>query len=125
MPREDRSMNKLVIAVALAAPFLLNDSSQARPPYPALFMDEYKANVDVVKAAKAAKCKICHDVAGKFKNDCNEYGQALGRHITGADYKMLKADLAAKVSAAFKEMEKEKNAAGMTFGDIIKSGKLP
>ena len=123
-------MNKLVIAVVLASPFILSGSSQARPPYPALFMEEYKANPNVIEAAKAAKCNVCHDAAaGKTKKDRNEYGKALTKHVPTADeFKMLmgnKPALAAKVSVALKATEAEKNAAGKTFGEIIRGGKLP
>ncbi|MCE9527610.1 MAG: hypothetical protein K8R36_16335 [Planctomycetales bacterium] len=65
-------MKRLILAVVLASPFVLADTSQARPLYPPLFMEEYKANPSVLKATEA-----------------------------------------------------EKNAAGKTFGDIIKGGKLP
>lgn len=91
-------------------------------------MDEYGANADVMKAAKEAKCNVCHDAAAKAKKARNEYGQALHKHLTAADFKMLtgnKPGLAAKVSAALQATEKEKNAAGKTFGDILKTGKLP
>jgi hypothetical protein len=36
-----------------------------------------------------------------------------------------KPGLAAKVTAALQATEQEKNTAGKTFGDIIKTGKLP
>jgi hypothetical protein len=128
MPEKEYPMKRLALAVGLASPFTFCASSQGRPPYPALFMEEYKANPDIIKAAKEAKCNVCHDAAGKSKKDRNEYGKALGQHVTGADFKMLmanKAALAAKVSVALKATEAEKNAAGKTYGDIIKGGKLP
>jgi hypothetical protein len=122
-------MNRLLLAVVLASLFSLSRPSQARPLYPPLFIEEYKDNADVVKAATEAKCNVCHDAAGKSKKDRNEYGKALTKHMpNAAEFKMLmgnKPALKARVSAALKATEKEKNAAGKTFGDIIKTGKLP
>lgn len=121
-------MNRLAWAAILSSVFLISRDSQARPPYPAMFMDEYMATPGVVAAAKGAKCNVCHDAASKTKKDRNEYGKALNKHLTAGDFNALKGAkpvLAGKVSAALKSAEQEKNSTGEKFGDIIKAGKLP
>jgi hypothetical protein len=84
------------------------------------------ANKDFVKAAQAAKCNVCHK--GATKKEHNEYGLALKKHISKAGYEALKANPAAAakyIQDGLNAGEKEMNAAGKTFGDLIKEGKLP
>ena len=121
-------MKKLVATLligTLAWPVLLS-SAEARMPYKDLFIDHYKGNEAVVKLASEAKCTICHDpMAKKIRND---YGKAINKTLTKADFDMLKANevaLKTKVVAALQAAEGEKNKDGKSFGEIIKSGKLP
>lgn len=67
--------------------------------------------------AKTA-CAICHP--GKSKKERNDYGKALSKLVTKAD-----KDDAKKIADSVKAIESEKNAAGKTFGELIKAGMLP
>ena len=103
----------------------------ARQPYKDEFDASYvkgNKNEAFVTAAAAAKCNICHDPQSKSKQDHNEYGKGLKKHLTKADFMKLKDNkpaLTKKIQDALKAAETEKNAAGKTFGEIIKGGKLP
>jgi hypothetical protein len=127
-PSEDFRMKKFVVTLLVGA-FALTaclGSLQARPKYPPIFMDYYKDNAGVSAAAKDAKCNVCHDP--KDKKIRNEYGKAVNKHLTKADFDKLKDDadgLKKKVGEALKAAESEKNSAGKTFGEVIKAGKLP
>jgi len=63
-------------------------------------------------------CGICHP--GKSKKERNEYGMALNKLVKKAD-----KDDAKKIADSIKAIESEKNAAGKTFGELIKAGMLP
>jgi len=63
-------------------------------------------------------CAICHP--GKSKKERNEYGMALNKLLKKAD-----KDDAKKIAESIKATEGEKNAAGKTFGELIKAGMLP
>ncbi len=63
-------------------------------------------------------CGICHP--GKSKKERNEYGTALSKLVKKAD-----KDDAKKIADSIKAIESEKNAAGKTFGELIKAGMLP
>ena len=65
-----------------------------------------------------ASCAICHP--GKSKKERNDYGKALNKLVTKAD-----KDDAKKIADSIKAIEGEKNAAGKTFGELIKAGTLP
>ena len=97
------------------------------------FSNEWKAkyvtgssNKEFVAAAGAAKCNVCHK--GVNKKEHNEYGLALKKHINKKKYEELKAHPAATVKYiqdGLDATEKETNAAGKTFGELINEGKLP
>lgn len=124
---------KKFVATLLVGAFALVvflGSAQARPSYPAIFQDNYKDNEPLITAAKEAKCNVCHDPNSKSKKDHNEYGKVFKKHMPTEEFMKLKspddkAKLADKVKAGLKAAEAEKNAAGKTYGDVIKSGKLP
>ena len=121
-------MKRFALPTALVFAIVLTRHSQARPPYPSIFMKEYELNGEVIKLAKEAKCNVCHDAERNSKKDRNEYGKSLAKNLTANDFNNLKGvkpALAAKVSAALKATEAEKNSEGKTYGEIIKSGKLP
>lgn len=63
-------------------------------------------------------CGICHP--GKSKKERNEYGTALSKLVKKAD-----KDDAKKIADSIKAIEGEKNAAGKSFGELIKAGTLP
>ena len=106
------------------------DTASALLPFSQAWKTKYvdgNADKEFVAAAGAAKCNVCHK--GVSKKEHNEYGLALKKHITKKEYEALKA---ANPAAAAKYIqdglnagEKEKNAAGKTFGELIKEGKLP
>lgn len=113
----------LVIAAVIYA--LQPQMAEARKPYRAEFEAMYvtpSTDQKFIAAAKAADCQICH--VGDKKKDRNVYGQALAKLLTKDDQKDL-----AKIKAALESVAKEPsdpaNATSPTFGDRIKSGKLP
>jgi hypothetical protein len=120
----------LMAAVGLLLVMSRPDSASALLPFSLEWKAKYvtgNANKEFVDAAAAAKCNVCHK--GVSKKEHNEYGLALKKHVTKKEYETLKA---ANPAAAAKYIqdgldagEKEKNAAGKTFGDVIKEGKLP
>ena len=125
-------MKKIVVTMFVGAFALVVclGSAQGRPPYPGIFAEHYKDNVALITAAKEAKCNVCHDAASKSKKDHNEYGKAVKKHMPTDEFMKLKgpddkAALAKKLGEALKATEADKNAAGKTFGEVIKGGKLP
>ena len=105
-----------VLGVAAAGILLLAVSQpvEARPMYLKAFAGKY----DGLKAeATKQKCNVCH--FGKTKKNRNDYGTALMKH-TGKNQKSADA-----VAAALAKAEAEKNVKGVTFGSLIKAGKLP
>ena len=98
-------------------------------PAPALaikqFQDEFKAvyvkeGSPLAAAVETAKCNVCH--VGKDKKDRNAYGDALAERL---DKKADKDDKE-KIRKALAEVEAlPSKVAGKTFGDLIKSEKLP
>ena len=97
----------------------------ARPPYPAMFLEQYKDNAKVVDAAKEAKCTVCHGMDKKKRND---YAKAVEKFQPKKDFDELKGDkeaLAKKLAETFKKVEDEKSAGGEKFGELLKAGKLP
>jgi hypothetical protein len=93
--------------------------AEARPTFPGVLVKQYPALKDLVKKTK---CAVCHPtVDNKKKKKRNNYGKALAKAIGKANQKDK-----AKVAAAMTKIEKEKSATkDMTFGDLIKAGKLP
>ncbi|PHS05516.1 MAG: hypothetical protein COA78_15205 [Blastopirellula sp.] len=78
--------------------------------------------------AAKAKCNVCH--IGKKKKDRNEFGQAIAKLVDKDEMKALKSakkteELTKMITDALNKVEKEKNKAGKTFGELIKAGKLP
>ena len=58
----------------------------------------------------------------------NEYGKAVGKFLTKAKYTEIKEDEAAAKKYILEGLQKaadEKNAAGKSYGELIKGGKLP
>ncbi len=105
-------------------------SAQARPGYEKVFADKYGTDVKDAwekvgvkdDEGKVSHCNTCH-VAGKKKDERNVYGQALAK--TGlkkeADAKKV-GDAMDKVAAMHSNPKDDKSP---TFGELIKSGKLP
>ena len=109
---------RIVLAGLVIAGFALiyaNDDAQARPQFNKAFPAKYKT---VAAAAKKVKCGVCH--VGKKKKDRNDYGKALAKALGKKKVKDPKA-----IDAALTKAEAAKNAKGVTFGSLIKAGKLP
>jgi len=102
-------------AVAFGAVWNTGSEAQARAQYNKAFQATYPA----LEAAKEAKCGVCHPVSDD-KKVRNDYGQAFGKNVGMKNQKD-----AAKIEEALTAAEGEKNAAGQTFGELIKAGKLP
>ncbi len=100
-----------IVGFFAAAP----QQAEARPQYLKGFIGKYD-----ISAAKEKKCGTCHGEDGKNKKKVSDYGKALGKalgkkNVKGADDIAKALDEAAKADAGD----------GKTFGDILKSGKLP
>ena len=77
------------------------------------------AAIDKITDAETKNsCGICHP--GSSKKERNEYGKAVNKLLKKADKEDTK-----KIAEALKTTEGEKNAAGKTFGELIKAGMLP
>lgn len=115
-----------VTSIAAIGLFLLQSgTANARPDYNKQFQETYKES-KVIDAAKKAKCNTCH--YGKSKKNRNDFGKALGKHLTKDVYKTRNKDKEAfkkKIVEALKAVEKEKATGGETFGKLIEGGKLP
>ncbi|HZL90289.1 MAG TPA: hypothetical protein VFB96_18130 [Pirellulaceae bacterium] len=85
-------------------------------------------NEEFIKAAKAANCHVCHNPSDKAKKETNDYGKAVGKFLTKADFEKFTGKLEASKKYIFEGLEKaeaEKAADGTTYGEKIKAGKLP
>ena len=84
---------------------------------------ETSKNEEFVKLVTEAKCYICH--VGKKRTKRNAYGQQLAELLDKkkdkSDKKKIQEALA-KVAEMHSDPEDEKSP---TFGELIKSGKLP
>ncbi|MFQ5733547.1 MAG: hypothetical protein ACE5KM_16535, partial [Planctomycetaceae bacterium] len=91
------------------------NSAEARPNYFSKgFVKKYPK---LAGQAKKAKCYVCH---GKKKKNRNDYGKAVMKYIGKKKQKNVDA-----IMRALTKAESEKNADGVTFGSLIKAGKLP
>ena len=131
----------LMLLGGLVAWNLLHSSASALPAFKKAFEDKYvtpSGNADFAAAFKAASCNTCH-VKGKDKKERNAYGQALAKFTGGKAAATLKAakaqgdaaakaamdDILKKLGDGFDKAESEKSPSGPTYGELIKSGKLP
>ncbi len=123
-------MKKLVL-LTLSATFAMavvlvceTDTANAIPPIKKAFDAKYvKPDTPLAAAVKVAKCNVCH-INKKPKKMRNAYGMALSKYVTKKDGKDLdKINAALDKVAAMNSKEGDKDSP--TFGDLIKSGKLP
>ena len=105
----------LGLTVAVAMILASQDQAEARPKYLIGFAKAYPS---VAAQAKKVKCGVCH--VGKKKKNRNDYGKALAKAL-----KKRGAIIPKAIDAALTETEAAKNARGVTFGSLIKAGKLP
>lgn len=126
-------MRKLVVTTLMLtlAMGILGTSAQAIPPFNKEFLKLYVESAKdspFAKEVEKVKCNTCHE--GTNKKMKNEYGVAVGKLLKKADFgpDKLKEDpegTAKAIVDALKKVESEKSKDGMTFGEKIKSGKLP
>jgi hypothetical protein len=129
----------LVLTIALGL------TASALPPLPPYIEEHYSASPDHAKYVAMYralemehKCDACHrpGVEKKMKgHGLNDYGEAVHKHFKHRDFNKADklgmtdpAELAkAKmiIAEALKMADAEKNAAGETYGNLIKAGKLP
>ena len=119
----------LLLVVGILTTLLGEQTASALPPFNKEWIAKYvtgNSNANFVAAAGIAKCNVCHK--GNIKKDHNEYGLALKKFITKKGYDAIKGNpaMAAKyITDGLAAGEAEKSAAGNTFGELIKEGKLP
>ena len=122
----------VILAVLLGMMWIEQGASQARADkaFRDRFVARYvKADSNDAKdktfaaVVEKAKCTICHE--GKSKKNRNTYGKALAELLSRKTY----TENTEKIEAALKKVEAKhfdpKNEKSPTFGEIIKSGKLP
>lgn len=124
-------MKKVCLTLLLGAfvVALTVGSASALPPFNKEWTAKYvegNSNKAFTEAVGTAKCNVCHE--GTNKKMKNEYGKAVGKHLTKADFEAVKADAekAKKyITDGLAKAEAEKSSGGKTFGELIKDGKLP
>lgn len=96
-----------------------NNSAEARPQYFKAFAKKY---TNLKAKVKKTKCFTCHQKTddGKRSKKKNEYGAALTKLVGKKNQKDPEA-----IEKALTTAESKKNAKGVTFGSLIKAGKLP
>ena len=106
-----------VFGMVVGAVFLLGGEkrSQARPNYLKAFMAKYPA---LQSQAKKVKCNVCH--FSKKKKNRNDYGKALAKALG-----KKKVKKAPEVTVGLVKVEKVEKSKGVTFGSLLKAGKLP
>jgi hypothetical protein len=100
-------------------------SASALPPFNKEWVARYNEG-DKVAVFTEAKCNVCHE--GTSKKMKNEYGKVVGKYLTKAKYNEIKEDEGAAkkyILDGLQKAEGEKNGSGKTFGEMLKSGKLP
>jgi len=117
-----RTVWMFAAAVAVAMLSVNLEQAQARPIFPGVFAKQYPGLKDQVKKVK---CAVCHTKKKNPKKPKekprNIYGKALEKALGATKVKDKK-----KVAAAMEKIAKQASAVkGMSFGDLIKAGKLP
>ncbi|MCA9066713.1 MAG: hypothetical protein KDA96_26780 [Planctomycetaceae bacterium] len=108
-----------VAALVLAAFVVSSEQASARPKFAAAATELYPDLAKKHGMNGKLTCAMCHPEKDKKKR--NNYGAAVGKHLT----KKNEGD-ADKIKEALTKAEGEKSATeGKTFGDLIKAGELP
>jgi hypothetical protein len=124
MNRTLPSIVSVALVIAAASPIVL-----ALPPIDKEWKERYIETIPPPAfegAARMEKCNVCH--VGMMKKARNEYGKAVGKHITKAGANALKgndAGLKKYIQDGLEKAEAEKNSKGEKFGDVMKKGNLP
>lgn len=108
-------LTSAVLMLALGVTGLIADRAEARPKYLAVFMEAYPALKEQVSQVK---CQLCHPVQDKKIR--TEYATLVGK---GLPAKNVAANVV--IQKALQAAEAEKDVNGVTYGDLIKAGKLP
>lgn len=104
-----------VLATAAVAGFMVSSAPQqatAQPQYLKAFTEKYD-----IAEAKEKKCGVCH---GEKKTERSEYAQAMGKALGEKKVKDVE-----KINKALTDVEAVEYADGKTYGELLKSGKLP
>jgi hypothetical protein len=105
----------LALAVFAALP---GRQAHARPQYKDAFTQQYPG---MKSAVEKVHCGVCHPtIDNRTKEKRNDYGQALEKTIGGKN--VLGMD---QIKQALLKIETAKSTTGPTFGELLKSGKLP
>jgi len=126
-------MKKVVVtlvAAAIVVGLSLNTAYAIKP-----FKDEFDAkyvkdssNAEFAEAVKKANCNVCHGKNAEGKDDKkvrNAYGKALDKLLDKKEDAKNKEKIQAALETVAKEKSNPDDANSPTFGDLIKSGKLP
>ena len=131
----------MLLGAALVS--ILASDASALPPLPTYVGEHYQASPEYAKfaatfQAQKAKCNTCHQPGADKKakgHGLNDFGEATHKHLKDKEFLAAhkeakdnaeKAALAKKlVAEALAAAEGEKNAAGKTYGELIKAGELP
>lgn len=114
----------ILVCAVCALGFALQPAS-AIPPFQKVFYAEYldgNDNAEYVAAVKEVKCNLCHDANSKSKKDRNPYGEELSKLL---DKKVDKADTDKIKASLGKVAAMKPSEDSPTYGELIKSGKLP
>ncbi len=123
----------LVLVCGAALWLLPTGNAEAIPLFYQKFEAKYAgadAKPEFAALVKETKCNVCH-VKGEKKEVRNAYGEAL--HKAGLekdDFKKERVEAEGdkvdkEIMEALEKAAAEKSAGGMTFGELLKAGKLP
>lgn len=126
-------MKKIWLASCVAVFFIASCAppAEAIAPFGLRWRQKYLTdhnNQEFVKTAKAANCNVCHLASDKAKKETNDYGKAVGKFLTKAEFEKLNTRLEESKKYILEGLEKaeaEKASDGTTFGERIRAGKLP
>ena len=117
--------------------------AQALPQFKKAFEEKYvtnSTNAAFQATVRKEGCSVCHVKGDNDKSHRNDYGKALAKFTGGtvkkdlaaakkaggdAAYNAKLAEVLKTLDDAFTKVEAEKSPSGMTYGDLIKAGKLP
>lgn len=124
--------------LVVPAVLLLASAAYALPPIPGYLKESLEGSADHQAFAKTfselkSKCDVCHKPMADKKakgHGLNDYGQAMHDHLKHKEFLALhkdkkRAEALKLLQDAWKKAEAEKNAEGVSYGELIKAGKLP
>ena len=131
-------MTLRLFLLSAAALLVLAAGADALPPIPAYVKESVEDSADHKEIATAfaelkTKCDLCHKPGADKKakgHGLNDYGEAMHKHLKHKEFMKLhmekkSAEALKLIQEAWEKAGAEKNAEGKTFGEVIKSGKLP